>query len=245
MELNSLRKASVSRKVRRSFGLCWTHSAVVVTLHLLILNDFLLGGLLVKYPELFVLRHGQTEWNVAGKFQGQKNSPLTAKGKMQAQLQYELLSGIETLPKKAFVSPQYRTVHTAQIALGPQIEQKLDDRLKEINFGTWEGKTKPEVKSLAGDDYESGLWHFASPQGETFDDISARVQSFLDELTGPAIIVTHGITSIILRGIYMGLSQLDLLQLPRKQGCIYHLADGVEQLIAKSEKDQRTLSYVS
>ncbi len=51
-----------------------------------------------------MLRHGETEWNVAGKFQGQKNSPLTAKGKAQAQLQYELLSGVETLPKQAFIS---------------------------------------------------------------------------------------------------------------------------------------------
>ncbi len=42
----------------------------------------------------------------------------------------------------------------------------------------------------------------------------------------------------------MGLDQLELLQLPRKQGCIYHLADGTEKLIAESENHQRTLSYV-
>ncbi|MGH0002024.1 histidine phosphatase family protein [Pseudovibrio ascidiaceicola] len=186
---------------------------------------------MARYPEIFVLRHGQTEWNVAGRFQGHQNSPLTEKGKQQALLQNKLLSGVEALPATAFVSPQLRTVHTAQLALGPQVEQKLDDRLKEINFGAWEGLTKQEVKNLVGDDFESGLWHFQSPQGETFEAISGRVQHFLEELTEPAVVVTHGITSIILRGLYMGLNTLELLQLPRKQGCIYHLSNGSEQVL--------------
>ena len=51
-----------------------------------------------------MLRHGQTEWNVAGRFQGQQNSPLTDLGQEQAQLQNKLLSGVEVLPSKAFVS---------------------------------------------------------------------------------------------------------------------------------------------
>lgn len=123
-------------------------------------------------------------------------------------------------------------MHTAQLALGPEIEQKLDDRLKEIHFGAWEGLTRDEVKSQVGDDYERGLWHFESPKGETFEAISGRVQHFLEELTEPAIVVTHGITSIVLRGLYMGLNTLEFLQLPRKQGCIYHLSGGTEQVLA-------------
>ncbi|EEA94677.1 histidine phosphatase family protein [Pseudovibrio sp. JE062] len=186
---------------------------------------------MINYPELFVLRHGQTEWNVAGRFQGHQNSPLTDFGKEQAQQQNKLLSGVEALPTTAYVSPQLRTVHTSEIALDSAIEKKLDDRLMEINFGGWEGLTKQEVKSRVGEDFESGLWHFASPQGESYEAISGRVQHFLEELTGPAIVVTHGITSIVLRGHYLGLTQLELLQLPRKQGCIYHLSEGSERVL--------------
>ncbi|KZK90515.1 Alpha-ribazole phosphatase [Pseudovibrio sp. Ad46] len=178
-----------------------------------------------------MLRHGQTEWNVAGRFQGHQNSPLTEKGKEQALLQSKLLSRVDALPSTAFVSPQPRAVHTAQLALGPEIEQKLDDRLKEIHLGAWEGLKRQEVKNLVGDGYESGLWYFASPQGEDFEAISGRVQNFLEELTEPAIVVTHGMTSIILRGLYMGLNILELLQLSCKQGCIYHLSEGAEQVL--------------
>jgi len=188
-----------------------------------------------KYPDLFVLRHGQTQWNLAGRFQGQQDSPLTEKGQAQAILQNKLLQRVDPLPRLAFVSPQGRTMHTAQLALPREAEQHTDDRLKEIRFGAWEGLTKQEVKDRVGQDFETGLWHFESPQGETYEEISQRVRQFLEEQSEPAIIVTHGITSILLRGFYLGLGKRELLQLPRKQGCIYHLSGGTEKLLADED----------
>ena len=55
--------------------------------------------------------------------------------------------------------------------------------------------------------------------------------SFLQELEDPAIIVTHAVTSKVLRSLYLGLDQADLLKLPAEQGCIYHLYKGTEAVL--------------
>jgi broad specificity phosphatase PhoE len=58
--------------------------------------------------------------------------------------------------------------------------------------------------------------------------------SFLKELEDPAIIVRHAVTSKVLRGIYLGLDQADLLKLPAEQGCIYHLYKGAQALVRQA-----------
>ena len=55
--------------------------------------------------------------------------------------------------------------------------------------------------------------------------------SFLKELEDPAIIVTHAVTSKVLRGMCRGLDLADLLKLPAEQGCIYHLYNGAQALL--------------
>jgi len=57
-------------------------------------------------------------------------------------------------------------------------------------------------------------------------DVSGRAKSFLDSLTGPTVIVTHGITSYVLRGLWLGLGPDEMMALQGGQGCVYHLADG-------------------
>ena len=61
--------------------------------------------------------------------------------------------------------------------------------------------------------------------------ISTRVMSFLQELEHPAIIVTNAVASKLLRRLYLGLDQADLLKIPAEQGCIYHLRKGVEAVL--------------
>ncbi|MBV1864702.1 MAG: histidine phosphatase family protein [Rhodobacteraceae bacterium] len=195
---------------------------------------------MTNYPELFVLRHGQTEWNKIGKFQGVMNSDLTKKGREQARAQGRILKGlaIDMANTNCFASPLGRTRETAALALG-DMDQSLwfDDRLKEINFGRWEGLTQTEMAlgwpgaGIGGVGHD---WHFKSPGGERFADMAARVQSFLDELNGPAIIVTHGITSLLLRGLWRGLSRDSMLAQSRDQGCVYHLSKGQEHCVWES-----------
>ena len=185
----------------------------------------------MKHPDLYILRHGETVWNQQGKFQGRKDSPLTKTGQSQALKQRELLGSIRDLPDKVFASPQGRAVHTAQLAIGSTDEVILDSRLQEIDFGEWEGATRDEIKSAIDYPFESGIWNFKSPKGESFAMIEERVRSFIQDMQEPAIVVTHGTTSIVLRGLCMGLSQAEILKLPKDQGCIYFLANRTETVI--------------
>ena len=61
--------------------------------------------------------------------------------------------------------------------------------------------------------------------------ISARALEFLNYLDEPAVVVTHGVTSRVLRGLCLGLCQSDILKLPIDQGCIYHLVNGTETIL--------------
>ncbi|MBL4784239.1 MAG: histidine phosphatase family protein [Cohaesibacteraceae bacterium] len=185
----------------------------------------------MKHPDLYILRHGETEWNQQGRFQGRKDSALTANGIAQAMKQKALLAKIQKLPKKKYISPLGRTIHTARLALGSDKDFILDNRLQEIDFGEWEGSSREEIKSQIDYSFESGLWNFRSPGGESFKQISDRVQDFLKDMVEPAIIVTHGTTSIVLRGLCMKLNQNEILNLPKDQGCIFHLAEGVETIL--------------
>ena len=185
----------------------------------------------LEHPNLYILRHGETVWNREGRYQGRKDSDLTELGEMQALRQRELLASISNRPSNVYVSPQGRAVHTARLALEAPDKMILDERLQEISFGDWEGVTHNEVRSQVDDRYDSGYWNFHSPNGETYAMISDRVQGFLDYLTEPAIIVTHGATSTVLRGICMGLNQTEILDLPKDQGCIYALSNGIETIL--------------
>ncbi len=188
-----------------------------------------------KFPDLYILRHGQTEWNLLKKYQGQMDSPLTTLGQAQATMQGEILQAHlagRTLP--AYASPLRRAAHTAELALLPLGQQaRHDSRLKEVHFGAWEGKTYVEV--FGSDDIDRTKDRFAryfgSPAGENYDDISSRCRAFLNDLDGESIVVTHGITSRILRGIWLGLKPESMLDLPISQGCVYHLHGGAEHCL--------------
>ncbi|MBL1435264.1 MAG: histidine phosphatase family protein [Rhodobacteraceae bacterium] len=188
-----------------------------------------------KLPELFILRHGQTEWNLLKKYQGQRDSPLTALGVSQAGMQGEiLLKHLAGRVLPAYASPLGRAARTAEIALLPLGQQaRLDSRLKEVHFGAWEGKTHQEVFGpIDIDTSEQRIEHyFGSPGGENFNDMEQRCHGFLRELDGPSIIITHGITSRILRGIWLGLGLNEMLDLPIGQGCVYHLHAGAEHCL--------------
>lgn len=181
--------------------------------------------------DLYILRHGETIWNRRGWYQGRKDSPLTEKGCQQAMRQRTLLNALDTPPRSVFVSPLGRAVETARLAVTFGDHPIMDDRLQELNFGEWEGATKQEIKKQADCSFEDGSWHFKSPGGETFEMISARALEFLADLDAPAVVVTHGVTSRVLRGLCLGLSQSDTLKLPIDQGCIYHLVNGTETIL--------------
>lgn len=191
-----------------------------------------------SWPELFILRHGETEWNAEGRMQGGLDSPLTARGRAQARAQGAALlaAGVTGTTHALWSSPQGRARDTAfilRVALAAEHMSpprlRTDARLREIGQGGWEGRTRPEIAQRWPGSQEGGdpfLAYDAAPGGEGFIAIRARAEAFLLELDGPAVIVTHGITSRFLRGVVLGLATSGLGQLPGGQGVVYHLRDG-------------------
>jgi broad specificity phosphatase PhoE len=124
---------------------------------------------------IHIVRHGETEWNVKGKWQGHKDSPLTQLGKTQA---HKVKSSITEQIDVAYSSPSNRTIETAQIILnGTNQPIKTIPELKEINLGVWEGKQKKEVETKYPTEYKT-FWScpskFSLDQAETFEDLQER-----------------------------------------------------------------------
>ena len=186
----------------------------------------------IQYPELFVIRHGQTEWNLARRHQGRLDSPLTEKGQQQARHMGSVLQRVVggRTDVAAFSSPQGRAFHTAQLSLaslGWPIKQ--DERLCEVAFGVWEGLTRDEIDAGWGDqvayaEQHPVAWNYMSPGGETLADLQLRTDSFLKDLAGPAVIFTHGVLSRVLRARWLRLNEYEMLDLPGGQGIIFHLS---------------------
>jgi probable phosphoglycerate mutase len=180
--------------------------------------------------EIYLIRHGETEWNAAGRFQGRLDSPLTDKGLAQARGCGRAIAQIGVRPNRFLSSPLGRTRETAHAIAAcaelPNVE--FDARLAEVSLGSWDGLTMVDI-----DHQWPGLldgstpfdWFFRSPDGETFEAARARIESFLEELAGIAVIVSHGLIGRIIRGVYANLSMAEALALPVPQDVIWHLHD--------------------
>ena len=185
----------------------------------------------MQYPELLILRHGQTTWNKEGRMQGIANSPLTARGQQDAAQQHAILTQLNLDGFQFFTSPQGRAVQTAGIALAGIAEMiHTDARLREISVGEWAGRLRDELPMRDVPDPFIAQYEDA-PGGEGLAAVEVRVTEFLAGLTGPAVLVTHGITSRVLRSIVVGKDALQAPSIHGGQGCVYHLKDGVQKLL--------------
>lgn len=152
---------------------------------------------------IYLARHGQTDWNAEERLQGQKDIPLNDTGKAQAKGNgRRLFSLIGRGDDFAFVaSPLTRTRQTMEHmleALGRQPGQyETDDRLVEISFGDWEGRTLAEVFREDPDgiaERDADKWNFIPPgdNAESYEILSWRVGSWLRALERNTVCVCHG-----------------------------------------------------
>lgn len=185
--------------------------------------------------EIYLIRHGETEWNRLGRFQGRKDSPLTPLGRIQAERIGVKLGGLlrETVSPLPIlhVSPLGRTHQTAEIIAhrAGLAAPCFDDRLQELSLGSWEGLTWDEAQTGWPERIEGAGqfdWFFRSPDCETLTDAQTRVRSWLADVKGPVIAVTHGLIGRLLRGLYAGIDEATTLALPIPQDTIWHLRNG-------------------
>ncbi|MDW4496727.1 histidine phosphatase family protein [Sulfitobacter sp. D35] len=188
------------------------------------------------YPPLYVLRHGQTEWNAARRLQGHLDSPLTERGRAEALQQRDILAACDLVGYRAICSPQGRAFQTAALALiGLVPEIRTDGRLREIGVGDWAGTglDELEARGMTLGDSDGSLMHYdRAPGGEGFVALHDRCTRFLDALDGPAILVTHGVTSRMLRLIVVGRSISDIDTMTGGQGVVYRLENGHQERLA-------------
>lgn len=181
----------------------------------------------MKLPEIFVIRHGETEWNRQTRWQGDLDSPLTPEGRQQAVDMGVLLRhrGVTPGTHRFFASPLGRARTTARLILGDEADLTEDARLREISVGQWTGLTRDEIRARADlPEAAHFLDYYASaPGGEPIAQVFDRVAAFLCALTGPSVVVTHGVTSRALRTVAMGWGPDRLDEVPGGQGVIHHV----------------------
>ena len=152
-------------------------------------------------PTIVFLRHGETDWNVEGRLQGQQDVPLNANGRAQARRNGETLRGaVEGVAAFDFVaSPLGRARETMEIAraamgLDPKA-YRVDHRLREVTFGRWEGFTTAEIRAREPSELaarEADKWGVAPPGGESYERLATRVRPWLLEISRPTVVVAHG-----------------------------------------------------
>lgn len=187
-----------------------------------------------NHPKIWFLRHGQTEWNADYRLQGQLDSPLTAQGIKEAQRQAEVIAPVLCSGPAIWVSPLGRARQTAAIALGGAA-YRTDPRLMEIHAGRWQGMLRDEILAahpvLAGESPTALEIYEAAEGGEGLMRFSARIADFLAGLSGPTVIVAHGLLGQVLRAQLCGIEMADAGGLSNDQGCVYLIENGKEKML--------------
>jgi broad specificity phosphatase PhoE len=181
---------------------------------------------------IYLLRHGETEWNHEGRYQGRLDSPLTMRGRDQARALGDLLAASldDIAPVMLVSSPLGRAVETATIvAARLGLSFTTDARLREISLGAWDGLSRAEIAERFPTPLQRATrydWYFRSPDGESFEAAAARLSDWLNSLATPTIAVTHGLASRMLRGLYGDLDREAALSLPVPQDGLFRLSRG-------------------
>ena len=156
-------------------------------------------------PVLYYVRHGQTDWNLERRLQGQHDIPLNALGREQSVQCGRILRDLFARDRRRAddfdycASPLGRARVTmellrAELGLDPE-NYRTDARLMEMSFGRWEGFTAAELKvheapALAA--REQDKWNFALPGGESYAQLMVRVRAWYESISRDAVVAAHG-----------------------------------------------------
>ena len=191
-------------------------------------------------PTIVFVRHGETDWNVEGRLQGQRDIPLNDNGRAQARRNGKaMIAAIPDIAGYDFVaSPLERSRETMEIArlamgLDPSAYH-LDDRLREITFGEWEGFTTEELRDREPamvKARETDKWGFLPPGGESYRLLSERVEAWIADIRRPTVAVSHGGVGRVLRRHFLGLDPHEAVAMSFPQDQVLLLESGVASWI--------------
>jgi broad specificity phosphatase PhoE len=151
--------------------------------------------------EIWLVRHGETEWSRTGQHTGRTDLPLTERGREEARAVAHLLK--ESAFDRVLVSPLRRAVETCEIA-GFNGRARVEPDAMEWDYGELNGLTRAEIKQIHGPGWT--IWRGPVPGGETLEDVAARASRVLAALPGGrTVIFAHGHFLRILTAVYLGL----------------------------------------
>jgi broad specificity phosphatase PhoE len=190
-------------------------------------------------PTIYYMRHGETDWNVEGRLQGGIDTPLNELGRTQAAHAGRTLADLFARHGRnpsdlAFVaSPLQRARHTMDLVRRelklPPGGYALDDRLREIGYGHWEGSTLAQMQALDPELYATRLidkWTVPPPGGESYASVQIRMRDWYDSVKADTLAVAHGGTAralMVALGIETPASASDLYI---EQGVVYVFENG-------------------
>jgi probable phosphoglycerate mutase len=184
---------------------------------------------------IYFIRHGETDWNALQRYQGQADVPMNETGRAQARRNGEVLRAL--LPSIAqcryVASPLLRARETMEIVrpamgLDPQ-SYALDDRLKELHYGHWQGVFAADLHEFDATGAEARArdsFRWRPVGGESYEDLMARAAAWLDDVEGDVVVAAHGGVSRVLRGHIYGLDLASVPELPVPQDRVLILRRG-------------------
>jgi broad specificity phosphatase PhoE len=192
-------------------------------------------------PQLYFMRHGETEWNAEARLQGQQDIPLNARGRAQGarcgEIMRDLLAraGRGAAEFQFIASPLGRaraTMELMRAGLGLGADgYATDPRLAELSFGEWEGFTYADLRKVPDGGRtiaarERDKWNFVPPGGESYAQLLVRVKAWQQSLSSDTIVVSHG---GVARTLFVHFGLLAPAVAPVHdvdQGVVYELAPG-------------------
>lgn len=179
---------------------------------------------------IFMVRHGQTEWNQAHRLQGHKDSPLTPLGRAQATQTKLALAQYDI--HKAYTSPLQRAQDTLALIIEDRnLEVGLSENLKEMHLGPWEGKTKQETQDTNPEQF-AYFWNqqdkFVLAGAETYQQLQNRMVNelqaiFSKEQGKNILVVSHWLAIKAAMAYYANTPLSELSQLPDPKNGEYTL----------------------
>jgi broad specificity phosphatase PhoE len=152
------------------------------------------------HPEIWLIRHGETEWSLSGQHTGRSDIPLTGNGRLQAESLKPALAAQHF--DLVLSSPLSRAQDTCKLAgLGAQME--LEPRLMEWNYGIYDGRKTEDIREEVPD---WSVWHSPMPEGEDVAAIQQRAESLIDRLLtveGRVALFAHAHILRVLAGCWM------------------------------------------
>jgi probable phosphoglycerate mutase len=190
-------------------------------------------------PTIYYIRHGETEWNAEGRLQGVQDIPLNDLGRRQSTGAGRILADLFARDGRSeasltFVaSPLGRARQTMELVRDalrlPPDAYAIDDRLREIGYGQWEGSTLAQAQAEDPDLFarrQAEKWTVSPPGGESYVSVQARMNDWYRQLEADTVAVAHGGTAralMVALGLETPESAADLLI---EQGAVYVFGDG-------------------